>query len=161
MEKQKDKLSIICFSGDFDKAVAAFTMAAGAAAVNREVVLFFTFWGLDIIRKNPKRAFKGDNIFTKTFNFLMGGLNKLPLSRLNFGGVSPKLMTYLMRKKNVATLPELIESAKALGVKMLACEMAMHILDIKKEDLIDEVEDVVGVPTFLEQSRDAMTFFIS
>lgn len=91
----------------------------------------------------------------------MGGLNNLPLSRLNLLGLSPKLMTGLMRKKNVATLPELIESAKALGVKLIACEMAMHILDIKREDLIDEVEEVIGVPTFLEYSQDAMTFFIS
>jgi peroxiredoxin family protein len=160
MEKQQDKLSLICFSGDFDKAIAAFTLATGAAATNKEVSLFFTFWGLNIIRKNRARAFKGGGFLTRFFNFLMGGVNKLPLSRLNFMGASPKIMTYLMRKKNVATLPELMESAKALGVKFIACEMAMHILDIKKEDLIDEVEEVIGVPTFLEHSRDAMTLFI-
>jgi len=161
MDKKQDKLSIICFSGDFDKAVAAFTLATGAAATNKEVTLFFTFWGLNIIRKNPGRLFQGASLLTRGFNFLMGGLNNLPLSRLNFLGLSPRLMTWLMRKKNVATLPELIESAKALGVRLIACEMAMHILDIKREDLIDEVEDVIGVPTFLEHSRDAMTFFIS
>lgn len=160
MQKQQDKLSLICFSGDFDKAIAAFTLATGAAATNKEVSLFFTFWGLNIIRKNPGRAFKGDGFLTRFFNYLMGGVNKLPLSRLNFMGASPRIMTHLMRKKNVATLPELIESAKALGVKFIACEMAMHILDIKKEDLIDEVEEVIGVPTFLEHSKDAMTLFI-
>ncbi len=160
MEKQQDKLSLICFSGDFDKAIAAFTLATGAAATNKEVSLFFTFWGLNIIRKKPGRSFTGGGFLTRFFNFLMGGVNKLPLSRLNFMGASPKIMTYLMRKKNVATLPELMESAKALGVKIIACEMAMHILDIKKEDLIDEVEEVIGVPTFLEHSKDAMTLFI-
>ncbi len=159
--KKRDKLSIICFSGDFDKAIAAFTLATGAAASNKEVSLFFTFWGLNIIRKNPGRAFKGTDLPTRMFNFLMGGVKRLPLSRLNFCGLSPKLMNKLMRKKNVATLDELIESAKALGIRLIACEMAMHILDIKREDLIAEVEDVIGVPTFLDQSKDAMTLFIS
>ena len=160
MEKNHDKLSIICFSGDFDKAVAAFTLAVGSAASNKEVTLFFTFWGLNIIRKNQGRSFKGGDLPTRVFNFLMGGKKHLPLSRLNFFGMSPKLMTNLMRKKHVATLTELIDSAKALKVKFIACEMAMHILDIKRDDLIDEVEEVIGVPTFLEHSRDAMTLFI-
>jgi peroxiredoxin family protein len=160
-DKNRDKLSIICFSGDFDKAIAAFTLAAGAAATNKEVYLFFTFWGLNILRKNPGRSFKGGDLPTKMFNFLMGGVKCLPLSRLNFLGLSPKLMTNLMRKKNVATLNELIESTKALNVHLIACEMAMNILDIKREDLIDEVQEVIGVPTFLEYSKDAITFFIS
>jgi len=161
MENQKSgKLSLIVFSGDFDKAIAAFTLATGAAAMNREVNLFFTFWGLNIIRKDRGRKFLGNDILAKTFNFLMGGVKNLPLSRLNFLGLSPKLMTFMMKKKNVATLEELIEAAKALNIKFIACEMAMHIMDIKKEDLIDEVSEVVGVPTFLEYAKDGMTLFI-
>lgn len=156
----KEKLSIIVFSGEFDKAIAAFTLATGAAATNREVNLFFTFWGLNIIRKNQGRKFTGSNILAKTFNFLMGGLKKLPLSRFNFLGISPKLMTYMMKTKRVATLDELIEAAKALKVNFIACEMAMGILEIKKEDLIDEVKDIVGVATFLEASKGGMTLFI-
>jgi peroxiredoxin family protein len=161
IEKKGDKLCIICFSGDFDKAVAAFTLATGAAATNYEVSLFFTFWGLNIIRKKAGRTFSGRDILTRFFNYLMGGIKCLPLSRLNFCGISPKLMTYLMRKKQVATLEELIENAKALKVKLFACEMAMHILDIKREDLIDDIEDVIGVPTFLERSEGGRTLFIS
>ncbi|MEK7376818.1 MAG: DsrE/DsrF/DrsH-like family protein [Candidatus Margulisiibacteriota bacterium] len=157
---KKEKLSLIVFSGDFDKAIAAFTLATGAAATNREVNMFFTFWGLNIIRKNKGRAFTGSGVLARTFNFLMGGVKKLPLSRFNFLGISPKLMTYMMKKKNVATLDELIEAAKALKINFIACEMAMQILEIKKEDLIDEVKAVVGVPTFLDLAKDGMTLFI-
>ncbi|MBL8025963.1 MAG: DsrE/DsrF/DrsH-like family protein [Fibrobacteres bacterium] len=155
------KLSIICFSGDFDKAVAAFTLATGAAAVNYKVNLFFTFWGLNILKKKQGRAFIGRGFLARVFNFLMGGSKKLPLSRLNFGGVSPDLMTYMMKQKNVATLPELIDAAKALNVNLIACEMAMHILDLKKEDLIPEVKEIIGVPSFLELSKGAQIIFIS
>lgn len=154
------KLSIIVFSGDFDRAVAAFTLATGAAAVNWEVNLFFTFWGLDIIKKKPGRSCIGNGLLARFFNFLLGGRNHLPLSRLNFGGLSPRLMTGMMRNRNVATLTELIEAAKKLKINFVACEMAMHILGITKADLIDEVKDVVGVPSFLSSSRDGQVLFI-
>jgi peroxiredoxin family protein len=143
------KLSIIVFSGDFDRAIAAFTLATGAAAVNWEVNLFFTFWGLDIIKKNRGRAFIGKGFLARLFNFLLGGRKNPPLSRLNFGGISPRLMTGMMKSKNVATLEELISAARQLPIKFIACEMAMHILGIDREDLIDDVKEVVGVPTFL------------
>lgn len=161
MSTEKKKLSIICFSGDFDKAVAAFTLATGAAAVNWEINLFFTFWGLNILKKKGGHRFTGKGFLARFFNFLMGGQNNLPLSRLNFGGISPKLMTGMMKKRNVATLEELIQSAKDLGIRMVACEMAMHILGIKKEDLIDEVKEIIGVPTFLEYAKDGQIIFIS
>jgi peroxiredoxin family protein len=161
MSTDTKKLSIICFSGDFDKAVAAFTLAAGGAAVNWEVNLFFTFWGLNIIKKRPGRAPTGKGFLDRVFNVLMGGPRNLPLSRLNFGGLSPRLMTGMMKGRNVATLAELMDSARALGVKLIACEMAMHILGIDKSDLIDEVKEVVGVPTFLEYAREGQVIFIS
>jgi peroxiredoxin family protein len=154
------KLSIILFSGDFDRAVAAFTLATGAAAANWEVNLFFTFWGLDMIKKNRGRSFIGKGLLARFFNFLLGGRNNLPLSRLNFGGLSPALMTGLMRKRNVATLDELISAARQLKVRFVACEMAMHILGIEKTDLIDDVREVIGVPTFLKYSEDAQVLFI-
>ena len=89
----------------------------------------------------------------------MGGRNNLPLSRLNFGGLSPRLMTGMM-KSNVATLEVLFQAAKELGVGFVACEMAMHILELKKEDLIDEVQEIIGVSTFLDRSHDAKIIFI-
>lgn len=159
MNKQ-EKLSLVVFSGEFDKAIAALTLATGAAATGREVNLFFTFWGLNIIRKRKNRSFTGQGILARVFNFLLGGFNKLPLSRLNFAGLSPKLMTKMMKGKNVATLEELMQAAKDLKVNLIACEMAMHILELKKEDLIPEVKEVIGVPTFLDSARDGMTMFI-
>lgn len=154
------KLSIISFSGDFDKAIAVFTLASGAAAVGREVKIFFTFWGLNIVRKRAGRSFTGKGVLDRVFNFLMGGLACLPLSRFNFLGLSPRLMTYMMRKNNVATLPQLIESANALGVQLFACEMAMNILGIEKGDLVPEIRKVTGVAGFLDEARDGEILFI-
>jgi peroxiredoxin family protein len=155
------KLSIICFSGDFDKAVAAFTLATGAAAVNWEVNVFFTFWGLNILKKKRGRSPIGKGFLARMFNVLMGGPANLPLSRLNFGGISPELMKGMMKKRNVATLDELIAAAKELGIRLIACEMAMHILGVTKNDLVDDVREVIGVPTFLEYSKDGQVVFIS
>jgi peroxiredoxin family protein len=156
----REKLSIVCFSGDFDRAVAAFTIATGAAATNREVTMFFTFWGLNIVKKRRGHRWTGRGVLARLFNFLMGGRNNLPLSRLNFAGISPRLMTGMMKAKNVATLESLFEAAKELGVSLVACEMAMHILELKREDLVDQVQDVIGVSTFLDRSRDAKILFI-
>jgi peroxiredoxin family protein len=161
MTEYNKKLSIICFSGDYDKAVATFTLATGAAAVNWNVNLFFTFWGLNIIKKKQGRCFIGKGFLARVFNFLVGGLQNLPLSRLNFGGIAPMLMVGMMKKNNVATLRELIDSAKAIGVNMFACEMALHILGLKKEDLIDDVKEIIGVSKFLDISKDAHILFIS
>jgi len=157
---EKKKLSLIVFSGDFDRAVAAFTLATGAAAVNWEVNLFFTFWGLNLIKKNKGHAAIGKGILARFFNFLLGGRNNVPLSRMNFLGASPRLMTGMMRSKNVATLEELVSAAHELKVNFVACEMAMNILGITRSDLIDEVREVIGVPTFLKLSQDAQVLFI-
>jgi peroxiredoxin family protein len=154
------KLSIISFSGDFDKLVAAFTLATGSAAVGYEVNIFFTFWGLNIIKKKKGHSPLGKGFLARFFGFLMGGPNNVPLSRLNFLGASPKLMTYMMRKRNVATLTELVESAKAIGVNLYACEMSMVILGITKDDFIPEIKDVLGVAKFLVISEGGDRLFI-
>ncbi|MGN1257194.1 MAG: DsrE/DsrF/DrsH-like family protein [Bacteroidaceae bacterium] len=157
MEK---KLSIIAFSGDFDKLTAVFTLATGAAAVGYEVNLFFTFWGLDALKKNKGRTPLGGNWLTKIFGVMMGGLNAAPNSRFNFLGIGPKIFRYLMRKNNVATLEELVDAAKALEVNFYACEMAMHVLGLTKDDFIPEVKDVLGVASFLKLSDGGQTLFI-
>lgn len=154
------KLSLIAFSGDFDKLTAVFTLATGAAAIGYEVNIFFTFWGLDAIKEKQGRAWVGKDSLTKLFGFLMGGLRKTPASRFNFWGIGPKVFRHLMKKNNVATLEELVEAAKALGVNMYACEMAMHILGLEKSDFIHEVKDVLGVATFLRISEGGQTMFI-
>jgi peroxiredoxin family protein len=157
---EKNKLSIICMSGDFDKAIAVFTLASGAAAVNYDVNLFFTFWGLNSIKKITGRSWIGRGLLARTFNFLLGGRKNLPLSRLNFAGVSPVLMTHLMKSRNVATLSELFQAAITLGVNFYACEMAMQVLGLGKEDLVPEVKEVLGVAKFLELSQGGQTLFI-
>lgn len=157
---EKKKLSLIAFSGDYDKLTAVFTLATGAAAVGYEVNIFFTFWGLDAIKQKKGRAFIGSNWLTKLFGFMMGGLSVTPNSRFNFCGIGPKIFRYLMKKNNVATLEELVEAAAALGVNMYACEMAMHVLGIQKSDFIHEVKDVLGVATFLNISEGGRTMFI-
>lgn len=154
------KLSLICFSGDFDKAVAAFTLASGSAAVNYEVNVFFTFWGLNLIKSKKGRKFVGKGFLAKGFGFLQGGLKNVPMSRLNFAGASPVLMQKLMRKRNVATLAELIQASVALNVNLYACEMSMNILGLDKDDFLPEVKEVIGVPKFLQLSDGGETMFI-
>ena len=154
------KLSIIAFSGDFDKLTAVFTLGTGAAAVGYEVNIFFTFWGLDAIKKKQGRSFIGGNWLTKIFGFMMGGLHVAPTSRFNYLVAGPKIFRHLMRKNNVATLEELVEAAKVLGINFYACEMAMHVLGLKKEDFIPEVKDVLGVASFLNISEGGQTLFI-
>lgn len=154
------KLSIIAFSGDFDKLTAVFTLATGAAAVGYEVNIFFTFWGLDAIKQKQGRAALGSNWLTKIFGVMMGGLNVAPNSRFNFLGLGPWIFRKLMKKNNVATLEELVDAAKVLGVNLYACEMAMHVLGLKKEDFITEVKDVLGVASFLKLSDGGQTLFI-
>jgi thiamine biosynthesis protein ThiS len=157
---QQKKLSLISFSGDFDKLVAAFTLASGAAAVGYEVNLFFTFWGLNAIKKERGRKAIGKGFLARFFGFLQGGRNNVPLSRLNFAGLSPKLMTYMMRKRNVATLDELIDASIALNVNLYACEMSVIILGHTKETYIPEIKEILGVAKFLEISEGGQTLFI-
>jgi peroxiredoxin family protein len=158
--EENKRLSLICFSGDFDKLIATFTLASGAAAVGYQVSVFFTFWGLNVIRKARGRRPIGKGLLARFFNFLQGGSRKLPLSRLNFGGLSPKLMTHMMKQRNVATLPELIDASLALGVNLYACEMSMNILGTTKEDFIPDVKEVIGVAKFMEYSSGGERIFI-
>jgi len=159
-DNKTKKMSLIVFSGSFDKLVAAFTLATGAAAVNYEVNIFFTFWGLNAIKKKEGRSFIGKGVLARFFNFLMGGRKKVPLSRLNFCGISPKLMTSLMKKRNVATLNDLYQAAKELKINLYACEMSMHILGLTLQDFDKEVKEVLGVPRFLEYSEGGDRIFI-
>jgi len=154
------KLSIISFSGDFDKLTAVFTLATGASAVGYEVNIFFTFWGLDAIKIKKGRSPVGKGFLPKVFGLFMGGLKSAPVSRLNFGGISPKIFRHLMRKNNVATLEELVEVAKELPINFYACEMAMHVLGLQKSDFIPEVKDILGVTTFLKLADGGQTLFI-
>ena len=157
---EQKKLSIIAFSGDFDKLMAVFTLGTGAAAVGYEVNIFFTFWGLDAIKQKQGRSLTGGNWLTKFFGFMMGGLKVTPTSRFNFFGAGPKIFRYLIGQNKVTTLEALVEAADALGINLYACEMAMHVLGLKKEDFIPEVKEVLGVASFLNLSEGGQTLFI-
>lgn len=150
----ENKKTIIVFSGDLDKALAAFIIANGAAAMGNEVTMFFTFWGLNILRKAQKVRIK-KSFMEKMFGFMMPrGADKLKLSKMNFGGIGTKMMKSIMKKKNVNSLNELIESAQAMGVKIVACTMSMDIMGIRKEELIDGI-DYAGVATYLGYADEA------
>lgn len=156
----EDKKTIIVFSNDMDKVLASFVIATGAAAMGDEVTMFFTFWGLNVLRdpnkKSPKKSF-----LERMFGRMMPkGVENLPLSKMNFLGIGPKLMRYIMRKKKVQTLQEMLKQAQELGIKLVACSMSMDVMGIKKEELIDGVE-IGGVATYLaEASQAGLNLFI-
>ena len=155
-----DGKTFVVFSGDLDKTIAAFIMANGAAAMGREVTIFFTFWGLNILRRSEKVKLKKPFI-EKMFGIMMPrGTRKLGLSRMNMGGAGAKMIRGVMKSKGVSSLEELIQNAIDHGVRLVACQMSMEIMGIRQEELIDGVE-LGGVATFLgsgEQSN--MSLFI-
>ena len=159
MRKKNDK-SMIIFSNDLDKTIASFIIANGAAAMGRKVTMFFTFWGLNILR-NPDGAGVKKDIISKMFGLMMPkGSKKLSLSKMNMAGIGPKLIRYLMNKKNISSLEELMEQAKKNGVHFVACNMSMDIMGIKKEELIDGIT-IGGVASFLGTAEESdMSLFI-
>jgi peroxiredoxin family protein len=147
--------TIILFSGDFDKVVAAFIIANGAAAMDDDVTMFFTFWGLNALRRPQKVATTKKSPLQKAFGAMMPrGPGKLGLSHMNFAGVGPKLMQRMMRQHNVMSLDALIESAREQGVKMVACTMSMDIMGLRAEELIDGLE-FAGVASYLGDADEA------
>ncbi len=152
--------TIIVFSGDLDKAIASFIIANGAAAMGRRVTLFFTFWGLNILRKNTYVNVK-KGFMDRMFGMMMPrGSRKLGLSRMNMAGMGPRLIRNVMKNKNVSSLEELIEEARSNGVKLIACNMSMDVMGIKKEELIDGV-DIGGVAAYLgEAEKSNLNLFI-
>lgn len=156
----KEASTMVVFSNDLDKVLASFIIANGAAAMGREVTMFFTFWGLNVLRKEEKVQVK-KGIIDKMFGFMMPrGSKKLSLSQMNMMGMGTKMMKKVMKEKNVNSLEELMESAMKNGVKIAACTMSMDIMGIKKEELIEGIE-YVGVASYMGDSADAShTLFI-
>jgi CoA-disulfide reductase len=140
--------TMVVFSGELDKAIASFIIANGAAAMGRKVTMFFTFWGLNILRKHDKVNVK-KNLLEKMFGMMMPrGSKKLGLSKMNMGGMGSKMIRYIMKEKNISSLEDLILQAKSQGVRIVACSMSMDVMGIKEDELIEGVE-VGGVATFL------------
>lgn len=152
--------TFVVFSGDLDKALASFIMANGAAAMGRRVTLFFTFWGLNILRKNERVKVK-KGLIGKMFGMMMPrGSKKLGLSKMNMGGAGAKMIRAVMKANGISSLEELIQNAVNHGVRLVACQMSMDIMGIKKEELIDGVE-LGGVATMLGSAEKSdLTYFI-
>jgi peroxiredoxin family protein len=159
MSEDTQKCSIIVFSGDMDKVMAAFIIATTAAAMGMETTMFFTFWGLKAIQKGTPT---GEGLFGKMLSVMnRGGIDRLGPSRLNFGGMGRWMFKKMMKDKGVTSLPELRQMAIDLDVKFLACLMSMDVMEISQADLIDEVDDVVGAATFiLEAQQSQIQLFV-
>lgn len=151
LTETKDGATMVVFSGDLDKALASMIIASGAAAMGKEVTIFFTFWGLSILKKQKiKKAG-----LAKLFDIMLPNhANKLPISKMNMGGMGSEMIKTVMKQKNVDPLPVMIEKAHELGVKFIACTMSMDIMGIEKEELFDFVE-YGGVATYLGDTENA------
>lgn len=152
----KKKLSMIVFSGDLDKQIAALVIATGAAAMGMEVILFYTFWGTSALR-DPKKRVRGKDLVSRMFGFMLPkGWNRLKLSQMEMAGAGSAMIKGLMKKKNVASLDELYAAAGAMGVKIFVCEMSMDLMGIRREELVDYPGlESVGVATFLSHAGES------
>ena len=149
------KKTLIVFSGDLDKVLAAFVIANGAAAMGDDVTMFFTFWGLNALRKPTGPKANGKSFLQAMFGRMMPrGPEKLGLSKMNFGGIGARMMKRVMRQENVSSLQDLIETAREQDIKMLACTMSMDVMGIKAEELVDGLE-YVGVASYLAEADEA------
>ena len=153
MAEQQNKTTIVVFSGDMDKVFAAFIIATGAAAAGMDTTLFFTFWGLKAIQKGNRT---GKGLMGRMLGLMnRGGLERLGPSRFNFGVMGRWMFKKMMADKGVTTLAELRQTLIDLDVHMIACKMSMDVMEITREDLIDEVEDVVGVAKFVKEAAQS------
>ncbi len=146
--------TIVVFSDDLDKALASFVIANGAASTGKKVSMFFTFWGLNIIKKSQKPAVEKD-IWGRMFSWMLPSDSKaLKLSQMNMMGIGSKMMRFLMKKKKIDSLESLIAQAREQGVEFIACTMSMDVMGVKQEELLDDVT-LGGVATYLERTEEA------
>ena len=147
------KTTIVLFSGDYDKAMAAYIIANGAAAYDHEVTIFHTFWGLNALRKDEDIIVE-KSFIEKMFGKMMPkGADKMGLSKMNFAGMGPKMIKDVIKKHNALELPQLIEMAQEQDVKLVACTMTMDLLGLKEEELLDNIE-YAGVAAYLADAED-------
>lgn len=158
----KDQLTMVVFSGDLDKLIAAMIISNGAAAFDTKVKLFFTFWATAALRDPNKKA-KGKNLIGKMFGMMLPkGAGKLKLSKMQMMGMGSSMIKSLMKKKKVASLAEMFKTAGEMGVEINVCEMSMDLMGLKREELIDYPNlNICGVATFLaDASESKMQLFI-
>lgn len=146
--------TFILFSDDLDKALATFVLANGAAATGEKVTIFFTFWGLNAIKKEHKPKVEKD-IFGKMFGMMLpSSSRKLKLSKMNMGGLGNRMMRHIMKNKNVDSLETLRAAAIENGVEFIACQMSMDVMGVRREELLDNVT-VGGVATYMNRADNA------
>ncbi len=158
---QQEKLSLIVFSGSLDRLIAAFVLATGAAAMGMEVSMFFTFWGTSALRREHGRVKKP--WLGRMFGWMLPkGVKRLPLSQMNMAGGGPAMIRYVMKKNGVASVEEMIELSKELGVTLNVCSMSMELLGISPDELIDYPnKSLCGVAKFLETAAPGkITMFV-
>jgi peroxiredoxin family protein len=151
----EDRVALVVFSGDLDRVLAAFVIATGAAAMGQQVSMFFTFWGLSVLKKDSQLS--GKTLFQKMMTLMSpGSSNSLPVSKMNYFGVGAKMLRSMMKEKNVSSLEEMISLARELGVRMIACEMSRDVMGIKESELVAGLE-CGGVASFLADSLKSRT----
>ena len=151
----KEKMTLIVYSGEMDKALAAFNLAIGGASAGMEVTMFFTFWGLDVIKRN-EGGIKSKGIMRKMLNFVdRGGAKRLPLSRFHMFGMGKWMMKKLMDAIDFPQVQDLITLAKELGVEFVACTTSMGMMGISKDAFIPEVDTFAGVATYLARAKES------
>ncbi len=152
----KDQLSMVIFSGDMDKILAALIIATGAAAYDMKVKLFFTFWAISALR-DPGKQGKGKNLIEKMFGMMLPkGSAKLKLSKMNMCGMGTAMIKGIMKKHKVASLEEMLKTAGELGIEINICEMSMNLMGFKREEMIDyPAMTVCGVATFLSDAQES------
>jgi len=151
----EDRVALVVFSGDLDRVLAAFIIATGAAAMGQQVSMFFTFWGLSVLKKDNQLS--GKTLFQKMMTLMSPGSSKsLPVSKMNYFGVGAKMLRSMMKEKNVSSLEEMISLARELGVRMIACEMSRDVMGIKESELVAGLE-CGGVASFLADSLKSRT----
>ncbi|WHX63915.1 DsrE/DsrF/DrsH-like family protein [Peribacillus frigoritolerans] len=150
---EKKRTTIILFSGDYDKAMAAYIIANGAAAYDHEVTIFHTFWGLNPLRKDEPISLKKGFLEKMFAKMMPRGSDKMGLSNMNFAGMGPKMIKHVIKKHNAMSLPNLIELAQEQEIKLIACTMTMDLLGLQKEELLEGIE-YAGVAAYLAEAED-------
>jgi peroxiredoxin family protein len=155
MAEEKEKLTIVVFSGDLDRALAAFILATTGASMGMEVSMFFTFWGLNIIKKN-EGGIKSKGLMRKMLNFMnRGGSKRLKLSKFNMFGLGTWMMKKLMKEVNYPSIDDFISMAHQMGVKLIACTTTCGIMGLNENNFRSEVESLAGAAYFLGEAREA------
>jgi peroxiredoxin family protein len=150
----KERVTLVIFSGELDKALAAFNIAIGAASMGMDVSMFFTFWGLNVIKRN-EGSIESRGVMRRMLNFMnRGGAKRLHLSKFHMLGVGTWMMKRLMKDINHPQLEELMTMAKGMGVKFIACTTSIGMMGISKGAFIPEVDSFAGVATYLAEAKE-------